>query len=366
MSTFFLILPYFIISSQIHVLSIEPKYSFTQSSALIADHTIANMVRLDQIPDTAIINAKNTLHIAYGHTSHGSQITTGMTDLAAFKEGKGGTEGLYNWNNGGTDGALDLHDYFMSGDLGNPDRITWCNRTREYLDNTANSDVNVVMWSWCGQASSATEAEMQLYLDLMTLLEFEYPNVIFVYMTGHTDGTGLDGNLHIRNNQIRDYCLINSKVLFDFADIESYDPDGNYFGDKNVNDYCAYYNDTVSGNWANEWQAANPGEWYSCSSAHSLPLNANMKAYAAWWLWAKLAGWDNPETTSQALTTSQDQSSTISTEIETETTSEQSTTTESPQTTTTEQSESTNAPLVLISLMGIFVLRIKRKGKILG
>jgi hypothetical protein len=35
--------------------------------------------------------------------------------------------------------------------------------------------------------------------------------------------------------------------------------------------------------------------WYSCSSAHSQPLNANRKAYAAWWLWAVLAGW-NPAT----------------------------------------------------------------------
>ena len=33
-------------------------------------------------------------------------------------------------------------------------------------------------------------------------------------------------------------------------------------------------------------------DWYNCSSAHSKPLNANRKAYAAWWLWATLAGWD--------------------------------------------------------------------------
>ncbi len=33
-------------------------------------------------------------------------------------------------------------------------------------------------------------------------------------------------------------------------------------------------------------------DWYSCSSAHSQPLNANRKAYAAWWLWARIAGWD--------------------------------------------------------------------------
>jgi len=33
-------------------------------------------------------------------------------------------------------------------------------------------------------------------------------------------------------------------------------------------------------------------DWYRCGSAHSQPLNANRKAYAAWWLWARLAGWN--------------------------------------------------------------------------
>ena len=47
-------------------------------------------------------------------------------------------------------------------------------------------------------------------------------------------------------------------------------------------------------NWATEWQNAHTQgtDWYNCSSAHSQPLNANQKAYAAWWLWARLAGWD--------------------------------------------------------------------------
>jgi hypothetical protein len=98
--------------------------NFIADQPLIADHTIMNLVRMDQIPDQAIVNAKNTLHIAYGHTSHGPQITDRMTGLSSFKEANGGSIGLYSWNEGGTDGALDVDDYFVSGDLGNPDRIT--------------------------------------------------------------------------------------------------------------------------------------------------------------------------------------------------------------------------------------------------
>jgi hypothetical protein len=255
-------------------------------SDMIIDH---NSTKLESIPAVYVEAAKQNLHIAYSHTSHGSQITDGMTGLISFK----GSE--YNWNNGGSGGALDLHDYAMTGDLGNPDRTTWAALTRTYL--AANPDVNVIIWSWCGQVSSATEADITTYLDLMTLLENDFYNVIFVYMTGHLDGTGLTGNLHLRNEQIRNYCKSNSKILFDFADIECYNPDGVYFGDRKPNDACAYDtngNGILDGNWAIEWQNSHTmgTDWYNCSSAHSQPLNANQKAYAAWFLWARLAGWD--------------------------------------------------------------------------
>ena len=61
------------------------------------------------------------------------------------------------------------------------------------------------MGSWCGQVSSATEENINTYLSLMNGLENDYPEVTFVYMTGHVDGSGLTGNLHIRNEQIRSY-----------------------------------------------------------------------------------------------------------------------------------------------------------------
>lgn len=260
------------------------------TEAIIADH---NSVSLSSIPTTWIEQAKQRLHIAYGHTSHGSQLTTGMTGLVAWKGG------LYAWNFGGTGGALDLRDYNgnfgglgIANDLGNPNRTAWEQATRTYL--SQNPNINVIIWSWCGQVDG-TQADIQLYLDLMSGLERDFPNVKFVYMTGHTNGAPLSGNVPTRNQQIRDYCTANNKILYDFADIESYDPDGAYFGDKLVNDACYYDSDgdgTRDRNWAIDWQNAHPGEWYNCSSAHSQPLNANLKAYAAWWLWARLAGWD--------------------------------------------------------------------------
>ena len=283
---------------------------------LIINHNHRNITTLTQ---SEIELAKSKLHIAYGHTSHGSQVTSGMTGLVAFANGGGKglslPTNIFAWNNGGTNGALDLHDYAMGGDVGYYPQ--WVNNTTSYLGpvdpqtgrGTNNPDVNVIMWSWCGQASSRTEQTMiDTYLNPMTVLETTYPNVKFVYMTGHLEGTGLTGNLHLRNEQIRNYCSANNKILFDFADIECYDPDGNYYGDKHPTDGCTYDasgNGSTSAtgdpdipiegsgdrNWAIDWCASHTQntDWYSCGAAHTNALNANQKAYAAWHMFVEIA-----------------------------------------------------------------------------
>ena len=187
---------------------------FSQSSIII-DH---NCTQLNNIPVSQIEAASTNLHIAYGHASHGSQLVYGMTGIYA-KYGNS-----FAFNNGGSDGALDLHVRFTTGDLGNPDFNTWADLTRTYLN--ANADVNVVIWSWCGEVSSATQDDIDTYLSLMDELEDDYPGVQFVYMTGHLDGTGADGVLNLNNERIRSFCLTNNKIIYDFAEIESYDPDG--------------------------------------------------------------------------------------------------------------------------------------------
>ena len=258
---------------------------------IVIDHHDTDITKLTS---NQIQRAKNLLHIAYGHTSHGSQVTDGMTGLIDFANGGG--KGLsfptdfFAWNNGGSDGALDLHDYAMGGDVGYyPD---WVNNTIGYLDDTANSNVNVIIWSWCGQMTAKFTGGTLTneYLAPMNMLETSYPDVVFVYMTGHVD-IDYDADQKAACQAIRDYCTANNKVLYDFADIEHYDPDGTYF--EYVNDYCNYYDSDLAqlGNWASEWQASHTegADWYDCGAAHSLPLNANQKAYAAWALWCAIA-----------------------------------------------------------------------------
>ena len=263
------------------------------TEAIIIDHNCTN---LSQIPDYWIEQAKN-LTIHYAHTSHGSQITSGIEKLEtqdsnySFARRAGTSDGLPPIED---QPALRMYD-------GNPqetyitpedywDNLTASNaldRTRAVADT---GNYNFSMWSWCGQQSSNSETTTLRYIDNMNTLESEYPDMRFIYMTGHTDGTGENGHLNLRNNQVRDYCIANDKILFDFADIESYDPDGNYYLDRGVNDNCDY---DGGGNWADEWCTANPGSDLCavCSCSHSKKLNCNLKGRAFWWMMARLAGW---------------------------------------------------------------------------
>ena len=249
---------------------------------IIIDH---NCIKIDKIPEEFVTKAKNNLRIAYGHTSHGSQITTGMNYLKSLPNS------IFIFNQG--EGTLSYSERIPgANDLGNPNRIAWEKATRNLLDDPKN-DRNMIMWSWCGQVSSADEDDINTYLTLMDKLEKDYPDVTFVYMTGHLDGSGVDGNLNQRNNQIREFCRRNDKILFDFADIESYDPDGNYFLDKGANDGCYYYDDNHNRkNWADEWCQRNPGKCASCGCAHSKCLNCQMKGIALWWMLSRIEGWD--------------------------------------------------------------------------
>lgn len=235
-----------------------PAGNASAQEAILADHTF--VTTFDQIPAEIFETIRDDYHFFYGHTSHGSQIMSGLGALAAEDSEKYQVP----------------HFHEISDDLGHNGDTSWVQPTRDWLDN--NPDCNMVLWSWCGGASDNTEAGINIYLEAMTQLETEYPSVTFVYMTGHLDGGGPDGNLYQMNNLIRDYCATNNKVLFDFADIESWDPDGNYY--PNENDGCS---------WCYSWCEDNGCS--SCGScAHSHCFNCYQKGKAFWSMMAAIAG----------------------------------------------------------------------------
>jgi len=102
----------------------------SSAQAIIAGHEAAG--QFDVIPASYFSQVRSEFNFFYGHTSHGSQIMTGIYML----ETENAT--LYE--------APSFYE--MGDDLGHNGDLTWVAPTENYLD--THPECNVVMWSWCG------------------------------------------------------------------------------------------------------------------------------------------------------------------------------------------------------------------------
>lgn len=259
-----------------------PAIAAPATAALVIDHTTTD---LSQIPAAWLAQAQN-LAFHFAHTSHGSQIVTGLEwwatqradlDVAVHYElpsARAGALLIYDGNNYGGDNYITPEMYWSTDD------------GRTHTMQVANSAAfGYSMWSWCGQQSDNSVSDVNAYLNTLAQFEAAYPGMRFIYMTGHTDGGG--ATLARNNQMVRDYVQAHNKVLFDFAAIESYDPAGNYYPD--TDDSCP---------WCEQWCTDHPADCAGLESipdcAHSHPLQCRQKAQAFWWMMARLAGWPGP------------------------------------------------------------------------
>ena len=135
----------------------------------------------------------------------------------------------------------------------------------------------------------APEADINTYLALMSELEEDYPSVKFVYMTGHTDGSGPRGTSISATSRsgttasqqqdslrLRGHRELRSRRQV----LRGQERDGQL---------------RLRRRQLGHGMAELPhggSRLVPVHSAHSEPLNANLKAYAAWWMWARMAGWN--------------------------------------------------------------------------
>ncbi len=250
------------------------------SEPVIIDHTCTDLA---EIPGEWIETAKKSIKCYYAHTSHGEQVTAGLREIAEGNSGYAVT--IQKKILSGKAGAVAILDnpYVGPGDYWQTKRGRW--RTESIIKSFP---INISMWSWCGQAESYSAEQVQEYLDVLDSLQKACPGVVFVYMTGNAQQGGRKGyNRYLRNNQIRRWVREHSekkRILFDFADLDSW-----------------WYNAATSTWEQSTYKYFNGKEYLNIpiehprhhghERAHTTLKSCRQKGKAAWWMFARLAGW---------------------------------------------------------------------------
>ncbi len=302
----------------------NPDIPSTITGETIASYNVAKEDILRSIPEEFIQAARNNLHIAYQHTSHGTHVSYGLFGLQDYKAGDDILFGVTN--NNPASGKLDFRDYALAdyADAGDDaadlsvDETAFIQATRNYLDDPENAEINVIMWSWCSITGHNVTGN---YLPGMQTLINEYGAggskvgasagkrdnpVTFIFMTGHAEAGNNIGDERPMSqaDTIIGYCNAKKYFCLDYFGIDTHDMNDNYWTDAGDNGDS----DNYGGNFYTYWQNSQaegeayyfnkdaPGGTITYGAHNTQHITANRKAYAMWWILARIAGWDGETT----------------------------------------------------------------------
>ncbi|MBN1414105.1 MAG: hypothetical protein JW973_03300 [Bacteroidales bacterium] len=286
----------------------------------IASYQVAKENVLRSIPEKYINAARNNLHIAYQHTSHGTHVSRGLFGLQDYKPGDEILFGITN--NYQTAGKLDFRDYAMesyaaagedAADLSR-NETAFIQATRNYLDDPDNSEINVVMWSWCSISGHDVTGN---YLPGMQTLIEEYGEggtkigtgagqrevpVTFIFMTGHAETNRNVGDGRPRNqaDTIIGYCKAKGYYCLDYYGIDTHEMNDNYWEDTGDDGNSEDYGGNFYVDWQNSHSLgvdyyenkSSPGGSVTYGAHNTQHITSNRKAYTMWWILARIAGWE--------------------------------------------------------------------------
>ena len=126
--------------------------------------------------------------------------------------------------------------------------------------------------------------------------------VHFIFMTGHANANKNVGDGKPKNQAdlVIEHCINNKQYCLDYYGIDTHCMAGNYWEDAGDNGDS----DEYGGNFYEDWQDNNivgqgyfenkedPGGIIRYGAHNTQHITANRKAFAFWWILARLAGWE--------------------------------------------------------------------------
>ena len=230
---------------------------------LIINH---NHVNAAAIPLTSL-DAARVLDSFFTHKSIGGNIIDGLLDLQTLDPARYSIDVTY----GTADGTGITH--YQVGSNGDPQsKIDGFDTVVRAGPSRDTAFMKLCVGDFPPWTSADPETVWNSYRSMMESLQAAMPDTIFVWwtlpLTTQEDDRG-NAEKAVFNALVRQYVQENGGVLFDIADIESHDPDGNpIIGPAG---YEAMYND------------------YSSDGAHLSAAGQQRLAQAVWWLLAQIA-----------------------------------------------------------------------------